>query len=367
MNPEENLEILLFHANRAGLNNQVLDLAERTLSQTNPDYVLVDEYAFNTKDVIENADKLSALAQEYGCGIILATDDKHETIVDTERLRKSFEEQKKHAEEGNFYFSLTPSFTIQLSDSCTFEEFLDQHYHRKDDGKYYESDGSRRWVITREELENAGISYEDVSDKHIRRIWEDKAYKKDIVKEPDSDGNLHHKAVRGEFIGSDYSKEDFEADSVGFYFSKDGKIHAFPKQWEDSPYHKIPGNDDVTISICGEINSLTPEDIAEFKILLNPSREGDDPYISARMRYQEGESLESLTDEYPHIKGEEDQLSKPSPYFERVHEEAMKRGVLAVRVDLDHDASGTLCLPKNYQLEKYEKGEGYSLISLRKK
>lgn len=97
---------------------------------------------------------------------------------------------------------------------------------------------------------------------------------------------------------------DGRMETIGFYFGSEGKIFAFPKSWELRPVHKIPSTE-IGVSICGEIGSLTDEDLKGVKVVYNPSREADDPDIKFRMMglanpniTREDISNELLKDEY---------------------------------------------------------------------
>lgn len=367
------LDALLIHGNGETVNEDSLQKLERHLDGYRPNFAVYDEFTFNAQDVIQNRERFSKLAQKYGCNIVLATNDKEYALVDTERLRLSFEEQKKKAK-GNFLFSPNsddeylpgiPSFSMQLSSSLSFDEFLETHYHRKDDGNYYEFNGRRKWVATREELDHAGISYDDVCDKHITSIWENKAYKAEIVEEPDSEGNLQYRFVRGEFIDSDYTKDDFEADSIGFYFGSGGFIYAFPKQWEDVPVHRIP-NTNVGISICGEINHIKPEHLGGIDVLLNPSQENDDPFIRARTSIYAGQSFEKATLYLSEMDERIKELIRGvSPYLGRQnHNFCHDNNMLVVRADGRSESSGLMCLPTKLIVSQYEPNLDLSYIKL---
>jgi hypothetical protein len=86
----------------------------------------------------------------------------------------------------------------------------------------------------------------------------------------------------GIIVSGTYEK-DLEPESIGFYFSKDGAIYAFPKNWA-TPLHQIP-NTRVAVSICGELAHLSPEDLksVDLDVIYNPSREGDDRWVKYRM------------------------------------------------------------------------------------
>ena len=77
--------------------------------------------------------------------------------------------------------------------------------------------------------------------------------------------------------------EDEIWDSIGYFFGKNGETYAFPKSHEH-PLHLIP-NTKMAVTICGEINHITPELLKKLDInlILNPSREADDPYLRFRM------------------------------------------------------------------------------------
>lgn len=72
-------------------------------------------------------------------------------------------------------------------------------------------------------------------------------------------------------------------DSIGYFFGKNGETYAFPKNHKH-PIHFIP-NTKMAVTICGEINYITPDLLEQFDInlILNPSREADDPYLRFRM------------------------------------------------------------------------------------
>ncbi len=80
-----------------------------------------------------------------------------------------------------------------------------------------------------------------------------------------------------------------QPETVGMFIGKNGFTYAFPKTWhqpqEHKPVHKIPGTA-IGVTICGEIHEIEPADLAGIKILYNPSREKDDPYLKYRMMLQ---------------------------------------------------------------------------------
>jgi hypothetical protein len=77
--------------------------------------------------------------------------------------------------------------------------------------------------------------------------------------------------------------EDGRLETIGFFFGKDGRKYAFPKMmWGARSVHKIPETD-IGVTICGEINHIKPEELEDIRVLYNPSREADDPYLKYRM------------------------------------------------------------------------------------
>ncbi|MBN2065998.1 MAG: hypothetical protein JW771_04220 [Candidatus Thermoplasmatota archaeon] len=367
------LDMLLIHGNGETCNEDALQRLEQHLEKYRPNFAIYDEFTFNAHDVIQAKERFSQFAQKYGCNIVLATNDKEEALVDTEKQRANFEEQKKSARDGFFYFSPNPeaeylpglpSCLMQLPSSLSFDEFLKTHYHRKDDGNHYEFKGNRKWATTREELCLAGITHEDVSDEHIRNIWEDRAYEERVVKEPDSKGNIQYRFVRGEFRGSDYTKDDFEANSVGFYFGSDGSIFAFPKQWEDVPVHRIP-NTNIGVSICGEVNYVKPEHLEDIDILLNPSRENDDPFMRARTSIYAGQSFLEATEYLGKIdERTQEMVKKVSTYIGHNHDFCRDNNIIVTRADGKSASSGLMCLPKGLKVLRYAPNDDHSYIKL---
>ena len=135
----------------------------------------------------------------------------------------------------------------------------------------------------------------------------------------------------GAFLLDEGIRPEEVKDSIGFFFSKDGSIYAFPKTWEH-PIHQIP-NTKIAVAVCGEISYLKPEDLQELQnidLIYNPSREGDDPYLRYRMI---GLANPNITDKEVDIllqqEGEETELlnarnsdySNLDPHYRKLMEE----------------------------------------------
>lgn len=214
-------------------------------------------------------------------------------------------------------------------------------------------------------------------------------------------------------------------DSIGFYFTKDGKVYAFPKTWKH-PIHIIP-NTKIAVSVCGEIAHLTPEQLEnlDIDIIYNPSREKDDPYLKYRMlglfnpnitdeeihtelmkdmyyrnlaegNYGSEKRDYSDMDEYTrglmeqYDKDEEegritkltpedlkreyeiefnkikliirDQKNDPSMYVSQIKEVLDRKGIVVVRSD-GEETSGVLNLPKDIKIDAADYGHRQAKIS----
>lgn len=101
--------------------------------------------------------------------------------------------------------------------------------------------------------------------------------------------------INQEFVGTGATIEqtdlpdDYIPETVGVYVDPSGFIYVFPKTWERMPVHRIP-NTNIGVTICGEINNIKPEHLEGVRILYNPSREGDDPFLRFRMLHRYGDS-----------------------------------------------------------------------------
>lgn len=384
--------MLLIHGKGETVNEDSLQRLESYLDKYQPSFVIYDEFTFNAEDVIQARDRFSQLAQEYGCNIVLATNDNDEKIVDNtyiDQLREKFEAQKEESDgdkfifafgEENGYFQGVPTHSYTLPKNTDFEGILSKLYHRKDDGNYYDFDGNRKWAKTREELSLAGIVYEDVSDEHIGRLKDRDSYKsvfmfqynntpnqlsEDSLKNG-SDDNIVFKKTSPEdvYVGSDYSKDDFEANSVGFYFGSDGSIYAFPKQWEDVPVHRIP-NTNIGVSICGEVNHIKPEHLKCIGLLLNPSRENDDPFMRARTSIYAEQPFEEATRYLGEMNERtEKMVRKVSLYLGKNHDFCCDNGITVARTDSRSASSGLMCLPNGLKVLQYTPSKDYSYIKL---
>jgi len=386
------LDMLLIHGKGETVNEDSLQRLESYLNRYQPSFAVYDEFTFNAKDVIQAKDRFSQLAKKYGCDIVLAANDNNERIVDNnyiDELRQKFEAQKEESDGDKFTFTFgeengylpgISTHSCTLPKNTDFEEMLSKRYHRKDDGNYYEPDGNRKWTETKKQLSLAEITHEDVSDEHIGRLKDRDSYRpaymfqtnnisnqlsEDSVKNS-SDDNIVFKKTSPEdvYVGSDYSKDDFEADSVGFYFGRDGSTYAFPKQWEDVPVHRIPDTN-TGVSICGEVNNIKPEHLEGISLLLNPSRENDDPFMRARTSIYAGQSFEEATGYLGEMNERtKEMVREVSPYIGENHDYCRNNGVTVARTDSRSESSSLMCLPNGLKILQYEPNEDYSYISL---
>jgi len=325
------LDIILAHENAAKLNKDTFERVEKLLAQYRPQLLLVDEYSFNTQDVIKYASQLSELAQQHSCDMVLAADDyrlvpihgTQDEVLEKERETRplNFKLWDKLGYDKNQIWKLLPYFT-------------------DDSGEIFRKEGKRTWITTRAELQHAGIPFEEISPTRLRQSGEEKAY-----------------------------DDELKSDSIGFYFGKNGTAYAFPKQWQDGPIHRIPETK-LIVSICGEINHLNADELSEKTIVLNPSREDDDPFMRARTTLMKGEKFEAATDYLSGCpidqKTLQNLIRNPSPYLGiRNNEICKSKQIFAVRADSGCNSSGILCLPKNMDLIEYHPERGHSYLKIR--